>query len=323
MRFARPFAALVALALAAPGTATAAEVAVDIAPVHSIVARVMAGVGEPALIVPPGASAHAYALRPSEAAALQEADLVVWVGEVLTPWLDGPLAALAPEARKLELAEAEGVRLLPVRAGGPFEAHDHDHGDDHAKDHADAHDHAHDHAHEHAGEAMDPHLWLDPRNGVAIAAAVAGALGELDPDNAATYSLNAAAFAAEMDALAAEIEAMLAPVAGRGYFVFHDAYGYFEDRFAVPAAGSITLSDAEAPAASRVREIRDRIAAENIVCVFAEPQFEPKLVATVIEGSQARTGTLDPVGAALEPGATLYPALLRGLATDLAACLAE
>jgi zinc transport system substrate-binding protein len=338
----RTLAAFAALALATPSLGAAAQVAVDVAPVHSIVARVMAGIGEPSLIVPPGASPHGYALRPSDAAALEAADLVVWVGPSLSPWLEGPLDALAPDAARLALAEADGVRLLPVRAGGPFEAHehgdehDHDHGDeDHADhdghDHSETHDHDHgtaeadDHGHDdhaHAEGAVDPHLWLDPRNGVAIAAAVADALAAVDPDNAAAYTLNAAGFATEMDALGAELEAALAPLAGKGYFVFHDAYAYFEDRFGLPAAGSIALGDAEAPAASRVREIGDRIASEEIVCVFAEPQFEPKLIETVIEGSAARKGMLDPIGAALPPGADLYPALLRGLATDLAACLA-
>jgi len=340
MRSARPAASLVALALTTTAAVAAPRVAVDIAPVHSIVARVMAGVAEPALIVEPGTSPHGYALRPSQAAELEATDLVVWVGPALTPWLEGPLDALAPDAPRLALIDAEGLRLLPIREGGPFEAHDHDHGEDTAAGHDHDHDHEHDHehaedaAHEHGddhdhgddkhahgAEAADPHLWLDPRNGVAIAAAVADALGRLDPDNAAAYVTNAAGFAAEMDALGAELDAALAPLAGRGFFVFHDAYGYFEDRFGLPAAGSIALSEAEAPAAGRVREIRDRIAAEDIACVFAEPQFEPKLIATVIEGSAARSGTLDPLGATLEPGAGLYPALLRGMAADLASCL--
>jgi zinc transport system substrate-binding protein len=336
MPSARPFTFLATFALTATAAAAAPRVVVDIAPVHSIVARVMDGVGEPGLIVAPGASPHGYALRPSEAADLEAADVVVWVGPALTPWLQGPLDALAPDAPRLALIEAEGVRLLPIREGGPFEAHDHDHehehdaaadhDHDHAEDAAHDHDHADDHDHgdhAHAEDAADPHLWLDPRNAVAIAAAVADVLGPLDPDNAATYVMNAAAFAAEMDALGAELETVLAPLAGQGFFVFHDAYAYFEDRFGLPAAGSVALSDADAPAASRVREIRDRIAAEDIACVFAEPQFEPKLIDTVIEGSQARRGTLDPVGATLEPGPDLYPALLRGMAADLAACLGQ
>jgi zinc transport system substrate-binding protein len=307
-------------------------VAVDIAPVHSIAARVMAGVGEPALVIPPGASPHGYALRPSEAAALEAADLVVWVGPDLSPWLAEPIAALAPDATTLALVGAEGVALLPVRSGGPFDPHvhageDHDHGHEEAAAEPD-HDHDHDHAtdaeahdHDHAEGGPDAHIWLDPMNGVAIAGAIAEALSALDPANADAYAANAEAFAGEMEALTAELGGELAPLQGQGFFVFHDAYQYFENRFGVTAAGSIALSDAEAPRAPRIAEIRDRIAAEDIVCVFSEPQFEPKIVATVIEGSGARTGVLDPIGAALEPGAELYPALLRGLADGLADCL--
>ncbi len=323
-------AAAVAAAAAAPAEA-APRVTTDIAPVQSIVAAVMQGVGAPDLIVPPGASEHAYALRPSEARALESADLVVWAGQRLTPWLAGPLDALAPEAPRLTLTETPGIRLLDVRLGGPFEpdAHEHDHDDE---DHED-HDHAGGEDHDHAGEAghegqaqaapgPDPHIWLDPLNAAAIAGAVAAELSGLDPDNAAAYAANADAFAARMDALTAELDARLAPLRGQAFFVFHDAYQYFEDRFDLPAAGSIALNDAEAPRAPRVAEIRARIAQGDVACVFAEPQFEPKLIATVLEGSAARSGTLDPLGAGLAPGPALYPALLRGLADGLADCLA-
>jgi zinc transport system substrate-binding protein len=336
-----------ALGLAATPLAAAPRVVADIAPVHSIIARVMDGAGTPELLMPPGASPHGYALRPSEAARLDAAEIVFWIGPDLTPWLEGPLDALAPGAAHVELARAEGVTVLPMREGGPFEAHDHDHDHDHdhadhaghdhddhdhahddhdhAAEHAHAHDddHAHDHAHDHghAEGAADGHLWLDPANAAAIAAAVAAELAALDPENAALYAANAAAFAGELTALSAEIDAGLAPLRGRPFVVFHDAYQYFEAAFHLPAAGSISLGEADAPSAARVAEIRDRIAAEGVVCVFAEPQFEPRLVATVIEGSAARSGVLDPIGADLDPGPGLYPALLTGLAQGLADCL--
>jgi zinc transport system substrate-binding protein len=313
---------LAAIVLAAAPLAAAPRVVADIAPVHSIVARVMAGAGTPELLMPPGASPHGYALRPSEAARLDAAGIVFWIGPALTPWLAGPLAALSPDARHVELAEAEGVTLLPMRAGGPFEVHDHDH--DHDDDHGHG-DHAghddDDHDREHAADSADGHLWLDPGNAAAIADAAAAALADIDPENAALYIANAEAFAAELTALSAEIDATLDPLRGRPFVVFHDAYQYFEAAFGLPAAGSISLGEADAPSAARVAEIRERIAAEGVVCVFAEPQFEPRLVATVIEGSDARSGVLDPVGADLEPGPGLYPALLTGLAQGFADCL--
>ncbi len=296
--------ALVLAALTA-GTALAApRVATDIPPVQSIVARVMQGVGEPQVIVPPGASPHHYALRPSDAGVLAEADAVFWIGPELTPWLAGPVAALATGAEVVDLIDAEGLLRLDLREGGPFEAHDHDHG------------HGHDHGH------VDAHVWLDPQNGVAIAAAVAGHLARIDPENAGAYAANAAGFAAEMAELEATLAADLAPVRGRPYVVFHDAYQYFEARFDVPAAGSITLGDADQPGAARIDEIRTRIRDEGVVCVFAEPQLESRLIATVIEGSGAGTGILDPEGAGLELGPDLYPELLRRLVAGLNDCLA-
>jgi zinc transport system substrate-binding protein len=309
-------AGLAAAMLFAAPLAAAPRVVVDVAPVHSIVARVMDGVGTPELLMPPGASPHGHALRPSEAARLDGAEIVFWIGPDLTPWLEDPLDALASGAPHVELARAEGVTLLTLREGGPFETHDH--ADDAGHDHDD-HDHADDHGH--AEATADGHLWLDPTNAAAIAAAVATELAALDPENAALYAANAAAFVAELTALEAEIDATLAPLRGRPFIVFHDAYQYFEAAFDLPAAGSISLGEADAPSAARVAEIRDRIAATGVACVFAEPQFEPRLVATVIEGSQARSGTLDPVGAGLEPGPGLYPALLTGLARGFADCL--
>ncbi len=298
--------------LAAAAAVAAPRVATDIAPVQSIAARVMAGVGEPGLILPPGTSPHGYALRPSEARLLQDADLVVWIGPTLTPWLADPIATLAPEATLVTLATVPGVETLPIRAGGPFEAHEHDLDDEH--DH-EAH-------HRLPPEAIDGHLWLDPDNAVAMARAIAAVLGEADPANAAAYGANAAAFAAATEARAAAIEARVAPLRGRPFIVFHDGYQYFERRFDLPAAGSIALHDGDAPGTARIAAIRERVIADGVVCAFAEPEFPPALLGTVIEGTPARAGRLDGIGAGLTPGPGLYPALLDSLVDGLEACLA-
>jgi zinc transport system substrate-binding protein len=299
-------------AVALPGVAGAApRVATDIAPVHSITARVMAGIGEPGLIVPPGASPHGYALRPSEAQLLQDAAVVVWIGPDLTPWLADPIDALAPGATRVTLQDTPGIVTLPIREGGPFEPDEHEH--EHAEEEHAEHD-------DHAG-ADDGHLWLDPDNAVAAARAIAATLAAADPENAAAYAANAEAFATESAAQTQAIAARLAPLRGRPFIVFHDAYQYFEHRFDFPAAGSIALQDGVAPGTARVAEIRDRVRREDIVCAFAEPEFEPKLLGTVIEGTDVRTGVLDGIGAALPPGPGLYPALLDGIADSLADCL--
>ena len=330
---------LMAALLSSAAIADVPRVATDIAPVHSLVAQIMQGLGEPSLIVQPGASPHGYSMRPSEARALDQADLVIWVGEALTPWLEGPIATLGENADKIELMSVEGTILYDYREGATFGHHDHDHGaDDHAKDHdhdhakneAKDHDHdhaekAHDHAeHDHSGHdhsGHDSHAWLDPVNARLWLGVIAAELARLDPDNAAAYAANAAAGQADIDALQAEIAAMLAPVSDKGFVVFHDAYQYFERRFDLAAAGAITLSDASTPSAGRIAELRDAVATMGAACVFAEPQFDKRLIDTVFAGS-ARVGLLDPLGQDLAPGAALYPQMMRGMAMSFADCLA-
>lgn len=332
------------------------RVATDIAPVHSLAARVMEGVGAPDLIVQPGASPHEYSLRPSEASALQEADLVFWIGADLTPWLKSALETLAEDAEVTTLLESEGTVLLDFRENALFEAHDDDHGghddhdhdddeahqdkhdhdddqphdDDHAHDHDDDDDHAahdhhdDDHDHDHAGHghgAHDPHAWLSPTNAGTWLNVIAAKLSAADPANAGVYFANAAAARAEMEALSSEIDALLAPVRGGSFIVFHDAYQYFERDFDFPAAGAISLNDASDPSPARLAEVQARIREQGVDCVLAEPQFNPGIVDVVLDGVEAQSGVMDPLGASLEPGPTLYPQLLRNMAATLAGCL--
>ena len=323
-----PF-SLVTTLLGGTALAEVPRVVADIAPVHSLVARVMEGVGTPDLIVQPGASPHEYSLRPSEAEALQDADLVFWVGPDLTPWLSDAIGSLATGASATELLEADGTIQLESREGALFEAHVHggeeheDHADGDHEDHAENEhdDHAgHDHA-DHDHGAHDPHAWLSPQNARTWLNVIAGQLSAADPENAGTYFANAAAGQADLDAVDADVVAMLEPVRGGRFIVFHDAYQYFESAFDFPASGAISVSDASDPSPARIAEIRDRIASENIDCVMAEPQFNPGLVATVLDGTTADTAVLDPLGSDLEPGPALYPQLIRNLASTLAGCL--
>ncbi|TNF65103.1 MAG: zinc transporter [Rhodobacteraceae bacterium] len=360
---------LAVFAMAGAAQADAPRVAVDIAPVHSLVARVMDGVGTPDLIVPAGASPHEYSLRPSDAAALEGADLVFWVGEDLTPWLADALSTLSADALVTGLLEAEGATRLEMREDALFEAHDHghghdkaddhdhdhkhdhDHGHDHAKadghdhkhdhdhdhakadghdhghghkhgdDHAKAEDHGHGHGHGHAHGAYDAHAWLSPQNAAVWTRLIAAQLSAADPANAASYAANAEAALAELEALSTEISGLLDPVRGGSFIVFHDAYQYFETAFDFPAAGAISISDASEPSPARIAEIQGRIRGEGVDCVLAEPQFNPGLVATVLDGTQAGSAVVDPLGSDLEPGAGLYAQMMRNLATSLADCL--
>lgn len=314
------------LALAAP------QVVVSIKPIHSLVAAIMQGVGEPSLIVEGAASAHTYSLRPSNARALETADVVFWVGPGLEAFLEKPLDALAGKAKVVELEDAPGLVRLPFREGGAFEAHEDE--VDHAVGEAPAHDdhdapadhaaeeHAgEDHDHEHGG--FDMHLWLDPMNAKAIAAEIESALVAADPANAARYKANGLALAQEINTLDKDIATAVAPVADKPFVVFHDAYQYFENRYKVRVAGSITVSPETMPGAERVSEIHGKVKELQAVCVFAEPQFEPKLVSVVTEGTDAKAGTLDPEGGALEAGPALYPELMHNLAKSLTDCLSR
>jgi zinc transport system substrate-binding protein len=305
--------------------------------VHSLVSAVMAGVGEPTLIVKGAASPHNYALRPSDAGALEAADIVFWTGHGMELFLGDALDTLAAGSLIVELADAPGITLLPVREGGAFDAHDHGGEDDHAGETAEEHaahadeaaahdDHADDGEHEdHEGHGEhaegDMHFWLDPQNAKLMVSHIAATLSEADPENAAAYQANAEVTLAGLDALQTELADMLAPAQGKPFVVFHDAYQYFEARFGLTLAGTVTVTPDTTPGAARIDELRARVTELGATCVFAEPNFEPAVVETIIEGSTAKAGVLDPEGGALAEGPDLYAELLRGLATSLADCL--
>lgn len=307
-----PFATLASLMLT--GTALAApDVVASTKPVHALVSAVMAGVGEPGLIVKGAASPHSYSLRPSDAAALENADVVFWTGHGMELFLADALETLSTKAQTVELSESSGIELLPMREGGTFEAHSHgdeDHGHD-------EHDHDHDHAHEEG----DMHFWLDPENAKLMVAEIARVLSATDPDNAAAYQANAETEIAALGALETEIAATLAGVKDKPFIVFHDAYQYFENRFGLDVAGTITVSPEAMPGAARVDELRTKVKELGATCVFAEPNFEPAVVRTVVEGTEAKAGVLDPEGSALPEGPGLYADLLRGIAAGLVDCL--
>ncbi|MDC7741714.1 zinc ABC transporter substrate-binding protein [Rhizobium sp. BC56] len=314
-------------ALFFPGTIRAADapvVVTSIKPIHSLVSAIMQGVGEPELIVDGAASPHTYNLKPSNARALQNAKVIFWVGPGLEAFLEKPLQALGRHASIAALDEAPGLVKLPFREGGAFEAHDD--GDEH--DTASSHEH-HDHdaeaahdaddAHDHG--AFDTHLWLDPMNAKAMAAMITTTLVAADPANALTYQGNAKALDDRLDALDAEIRGIVAPVKDKPFIVFHDAYQYFEHRYGIRVAGSITVSPETIPGAERVSEIHSKVGQLGATCVFAEPQFEPRLVDVVIEGTRARSGVLDPEAATLKAGPDLYFTLMRGIASSMKGCL--
>jgi len=315
--------------------AASPRVAVDIAPLHSIAAQVMEGVGQPDLLVQPEASPHSYSLRPSEAEALAEANVVFWISKDLTPWLEGPLETLAGSATQVEMLELSVTEKHGFREGATFEGHDHGHGegehgetDQHHGEEKEHHDEGGEHHDEdkeghhgdHHGE-YDPHAWLDPINAKRWANEMAKVLAKTDPANAEAYQNNARTFNTSVNELTGSLNRRANKLGNIRFIVFHDAYQYFERRFGLEAAGAISLSDASDPSPARIREIQSLVSELGVTCAFTEPQYNSDLVTTVFEGSEVKTtGVMDPLGVGIEVGPGLYAELLSGLMDSLEQC---
>lgn len=309
MRF---FLSALAMLLASGPALAAPKVIASVLPVHGIVSAVMGDAGEPELLLPGNMAEHRAKFTPQQLSDLAEADLVFIIGEGLEAKLSQLSGSEAVNGKRfVELASAAGIRTYPIREGGAWGAHDHE---------EEGHDHG-DHTDAPGVLRFDPHVWLDPFNARMMAAAVARELVRLDPLNGAVYIANANRFAAELEKDMAVIAQDLTPVKDKPYVVFHDAFQYFEKRFGLTGAGSITDVSAAAPSAQRLSEVRGKIADVKAVCVFREPQYDGKVVAAVVEGTGAREGVLDPLGADITPGPGAYQALIGNLAKSFKACL--
>ncbi len=322
--------------------AAAAEppnVVADIAPVHALVAQVMGGVGAPALLIPPTQSPHTSSLKPSDAAAVQEADIIFIIGSELTPWLTERIATLSPDARVVDLLDHAAVQRSFAQEGGAQGDHDehgaeddHEEHDDHAdhddhaehddhEDHADSETHEGHEGHDHDG--LDPHAWLDPRNAEAWLAVIAEELSMRDPDNAEQYREAARTHSGALRGLAGEITARLAPFEGQKFLSYHDAYGYFADRFGVVSTGSLASNEGAAPSAADMRRAQGLIGSGEVSCVFTEPQFSANSLAAITDGGAVNVVEVDPLGARQTPGAALYAALIKDMAASFETCLAK
>ena len=297
--------------IAAATTVGAADrVVATFKPVHSLVSAVMAGLGEPDLIMKGGASPRTYRMRPSDAGVIGKARVIFMIGDRVENTLAGPVHQLGGKARVVELADVPGLVRQPLRRGGGFEDDGHDHGHGHGKHQG------------HDGEAFDMHVWLDPLNAGLMALAVARILSEIDPANAARYGANADGVVVRLDALTAQIAAELAPARDKPFLVLRDAYHYFEDRFGLKAVGSALVRTGRLPGVRRVRELRKKVRELAVVCVVAEPHHGPRFVKLITEGTRARGGTVDPVGVGIKPGPGMYPSLLRAMSASFKNCLA-
>ena len=301
-------ACLAAACLAASAAGAEVRVVASIKPVHSLVAAVMAGAGSPELIITGATSPHAFSLRPSDARNIQNAQIIFMVGDALETSLAGSIDTLGRDARVVRLFETDGLMRLPLREGATFEGHDHGGEGDHEA---------------HEGESLDMHVWLDPVNARTMVRAIADTLSAADAINAATYAANAEDAVGRLDALLDRIDADMRGVRGQPFIVLHDAFHYFEHRFGLIAAGAAQISPDRPPGARRISTLRELVSDLEVVCVLAEPQFDSRLANVISEGTTARLGTVDPLGAALDTGPDLYFTLLNDMAASFRDCLAE
>ena len=311
------------------------KVVASIKPIHSLASYLMDGINKPDLIVDGYSSPHGFALKPSHAKMLQEADIIFYVGEDLENFLEKPLKSIAKKAEKIELMEVKGLTKLKFRERNIFDEHD-DHGheeDGHKEDDHDDHkheedghkeddhdDHGHDeHGHEgHAHGEYDPHIWLDPINAKVILFEMSKHLIENDPKNEAKYRANLSKGYKEIDKLTSDVETNLSKSVAS--IVFHDAYQYFEKRFNVNILGAFTVNTDVMPGAEQLAEIREIIEHDKVSCIFSEPQFNPDIINAVAKDMNIKTGVLDPLGATLDPGKDLYFDLIKNMSKSFKGC---
>ncbi|HEY0276441.1 MAG TPA: zinc ABC transporter substrate-binding protein [Paenirhodobacter sp.] len=300
---------LLSLALGALPVLALAEVpkvVTDMPVVQSLAAQVMGDLGTPTVLMDRGANPHSYQMKPSQARALQQADLLLWVGPEMTPWLARSVEA-AGQVPQIALLHSDGTHQQNFIDDDDDEDHDHE-------AHADADGHSH--------EGLDPHAWLDPHNAENWVAVIAAALAKTDPDHAATYAANADAARAQIQALDRDLRAQLAPVQDHPFVVYHAAYGYFAGHYGLKDQGSVAFGDAADPGAAHLSELRADLAKKAIVCAFPEAGHDARPMERLIEGTPVRLGQpLDPEGMQAAPGTGLYQALMRDIGRNLADCL--
>lgn len=304
-----------AMLAATAAHADAPRVITDIPPVHALTAQVMGDLGVPVLLLARGADEHDFALRPSQMSDVTSADMVIWVGPELTPWLARAWENAKDGAVSLPLLQADGVFIQDFQKPAAIEdaGHEgHDHGaDDHAADGHGGHGH----------DGVDPHAWLDPHNASVWLDAIAAGLGARDPANAATYAANAARAKEGIALLDADLSAQLAPLRGKAFVTYHDAYGYFTAHYGLTNVGAVALGDAAQAGAAHVQDLQAKIA-DGVACVFPEAQHDAQLLLQLLEGTAAKAGVaLDPVGSTLDAGPDAYENLMRALADGLTDCL--
>ncbi|AUI66351.1 MULTISPECIES: zinc ABC transporter substrate-binding protein ZnuA [Glaesserella] len=305
---------VLSLALLAATAVSNADVLTTVKPLGFIASAITDGVTETKVLLPVSASPHDYSLKPSDVEQLQSAQLVVWVGEEMESFLEKSIEKL-PKEKVLTLENVDAIKEIAEHSSEHKEdKHDHKH--EHKHEHK--HSHGHDHAHSHD---EDWHIWLSPTASEHIAEQIAERLSQQLPEQKAKIAENLASFKATLAAKNVEIAKQLEPVKSKGYYTFHDAYGYFEDAYGLKSLGSFTINPTVAPGAKTLNKIKQSIAQKKAQCLFAEPQFTPKVIESLSKGTSAKVGQLDPLGAKVELSKNAYPEFLQSLASQFSECL--
>ena len=315
------------------------NVVTTIKPLHSLISSVMEGVGKPSLIIEGTNNPHTFVFKPSHADMIENADIVFWIGEDLEAFMEKPLESLAKNAKTISFMDLASIEKLKFREQNIFDDHD-DHGHDDHDDHGhkdddhddhddhdghddehDGHDDHDDHAGHHDGHnhgEFDAHIWLDPANAKEMVLEISHELSEIDPSNKSKYEDNASKTIVALDKLIEEVDKSLSK--DISYIVFHDAYQYFEKRFGVIPAGALTLNPDVLPGAKQIADIQDVINDKGIKCIFSEPQYNPKIIETLGNDMNISTGVMDPLGAYIDAGPSMYSDLINQIANSIKDC---
>ena len=292
-----------------------ATVVTSIKPLGFIASSIADGVTDTEIIVPTGASPHDYNLKPSDVQKLKSAELIFWIGKDVDAFLEKSIHQV-DQQNVLAIADITGVKELLTKS-------EHHHHDEH-ESHEHSHDHAHDgHHHEvdENGLTINWHVWYSPEISKLAAAQLADKLAEKYPSQKAKITENLANFNRTLDEQSAKIKGQLAAYQDKGFYVFHDAYGYFNDAYGLKQTGAFTINPLVAPGAQTLAHIKEEIEAHKVSCIFAEPQFTPKVIDTLSKNTGVHVGRLDPIGDGISLGKNAYGNFMQFTADSYAECL--
>ncbi|VFP86992.1 High-affinity zinc uptake system protein ZnuA [Candidatus Erwinia haradaeae] len=294
---------------------TKATIIASIKPLGFIAASIADGITRVKILLPEGVSVHNYALRPSDIKNLREADLVIWVGPDMESFMKKPLNEL-PIQNTIEIHKLPGVQSLLIRN----ELHKESRDSNKSQKIQDRGHCAH-HQYEHYRNKYNMHLWMSPEVAIQIATAIYFKLLGHMPENQDQLNTNLQYFKDSIVTMNKIINQQLGPLKGQGYFVFHDAYTYFEKYYSLIPAGYFTVNPEVQPGAQRLHQIQRQLFSKKAKCVFTEPQFKPTVVKAISRGTNVRFGTLDPLGTDIPISKDSYVKFLIKLSNQYSSCL--